>query len=131
MAKLFMTLVGCTPSNRNIEQHDVFFGIGNSITDIIPDVKAFWPEGETKIHFDAWREVNKVGEYEIKVIEEPAVNSSIQLFFINLGGYKPQEFEEFHYKIISVPFLVIPNIPTSQRTGLSFQNFPLVRGPVK
>ena len=100
MAKLFMTLVGCTPSNRNIEQHDVFFGIGNSITDIIPDVKAFWPEGETKIHFDAWREVNKVGEYEIKVIEEPAVNSSIQLFFINLGGYKPQEFEEFHYKII-------------------------------
>ena len=100
MAKLFMTLVGCTPSNRNIEQHDVFFGIGNSILNIIPDVKAFWPEGNTKIHFDAWREVNKVGEYQIKVIEEPAVTSSTQLFFINLGGYKPKEFEEFHYKMI-------------------------------
>ena len=35
MAKLFMTLIGCTPAGRNIEQHDVFFGIGNSLKDIV------------------------------------------------------------------------------------------------
>ena len=27
-------------------------------------------------------------------------NSSFKLFFINLGGYKQNEFEEFHYKMI-------------------------------
>ena len=25
---------------------------------------------------------------------------NIKLFFINLGGYKPDEFDEFHYKIL-------------------------------
>ena len=25
-----------------------------------------------------------------------------QLFFMNLGGYKPDEFEEYHYKILTV-----------------------------
>jgi Domain of Unknown Function (DUF1543) len=96
-----MLLIGATPPERNIEQHDVFFGIGDSIKDLIPDIMAFWP-GENKLHFDAWREVTSVNGYKAEVFlkSELKQNSSFKLFFINLGGYKQNEFEEFHYKMI-------------------------------
>ena len=38
MPKLYMLLIGATPPERNIEQHDVFFGIGEKIKDLIPEV---------------------------------------------------------------------------------------------
>ena len=101
MPKLFMLLIGASPADRNIEQHDVFFGIGENIKELIPDVIAFWP-GNNKIHFDAWREVTNVNGYKVEVVlkSETKQNSSSKLFFINLGGYKQNEFEEFHYKMI-------------------------------
>jgi hypothetical protein len=100
MPKLFMLLIGCTPKGRNIEQHDVFFSIGDSIRDMIPDVLAFWPEADSKIHFDAWREVTNVNGFSVNVVKDPGIKSDVQLFFINLGGYKQHEFEEFHYKML-------------------------------
>jgi len=101
MPKLYMLLIGATPPGRNIEQHDVFFGIGDSIKDLIPDVEAFWP-GNNKLHLDAWREVTNVNGYEVEVFfkNENKQNSAFKLFFINLGGYKQNEFEEFHYKMV-------------------------------
>ena len=101
MPKLYMLLIGASPPERNTEQHDVFFGIGDSIKDLVPDIKAFWP-GNNKLHFDAWREVTSVNGYKVEVVlkNESKQNSAFKLFFINLGGYKPNEFEEFHYKII-------------------------------
>jgi hypothetical protein len=100
MAKLFMTLIGSTPAGRHIEQHDVFFGIGENIRDLIPYINNFWPEARGKMHFDAWREVSLVNGFSVEVVEDPAFKSDTQLFFINLGGYKQGEFEEFHYKMI-------------------------------
>lgn len=101
MPKLYMLLIGASPPGRNIEQHDVFFGIGETIQELIPDVIAFWP-GNNKIHFDAWREVTCVNGYKVEVVlkDDNNQNSTYKLFFINLGGYKQNEFEEFHYKMI-------------------------------
>jgi Domain of Unknown Function (DUF1543) len=101
MPKLFMLLTGCTPPERNIEQHDVFFGIGETIKDLVPAVTAFWP-GENKLHFDAWREVTNVNGHSVQVVLNNGnkQSSAVKLFFINLGGYKQNEFEEFHYKIV-------------------------------
>lgn len=101
MPKLFLLLLGCTPPGRNIEQHDVFFGIGESINDLIPDVKTFWP-GENRLHFDTWREVANVDGHKVQIIsnDNDKQESPFKLFFINLGGYKQNEFEEFHYKMI-------------------------------
>jgi hypothetical protein len=102
MPNLYMFLIGASPRGRNIEQHDVFFAIGNSIKEVVPDIIAFWPEAKDKLHLDAWREVTKVNEYAVSVInkEQDAGTSAAQLFFINLGGYKKDEFEEFHYKML-------------------------------
>lgn len=101
MPKLYMLLIGATPPERNIEQHDVFFDIGETIRDLIPNVLAFWP-GNNKIHFDAWREVTSVNGYKVEIVlkNENKQNSPFKLFFINLGGYKQNEFEEFHYKMV-------------------------------
>ena len=99
-SKLFMLLVGAKPPGRHTEQHDIFFGIGASIRDLIPQVQAFWPEAKKNLHLDAWREVTHVNGYHISVKEHPSTTKSMQLFFINLGGYKPNEFEEFHYKML-------------------------------
>ena len=93
-------LIGCTPEGRNIEQHDIFFGIGNSVKDIIPDVINFWPEAKGKLHVDAWREVTNVNGFGVEVVPHQTINNPAKLFFINLGGYKQNEFEEFHYKMI-------------------------------
>ncbi len=101
MPKLYMLLIGASPPERNIEQHDVFFGIGDSIKDLIPDIIAFWP-GNNKLHFDAWREVTSVNGYKVEVVSknENKQDRTLKLFFINLGGYKQNEFEEFHYKMV-------------------------------
>jgi hypothetical protein len=105
--KLFMILTGCTPDGRHTEQHDVFFGVGNEPKDLISSMIEFWPEAKGKLHVDAWREVNFVDGY--KIIIEPKADNKIapdavinKLFFINLGGYKINEFEEFHYKMLAV-----------------------------
>jgi len=100
MPKLFMILIGSMPPGRNIEQHDVFFGIADHIKSLVPDIIDFWPEAKGKIHLDAWREVTKLGDQAVNVVPYTTAKTGTQLFFINLGGYKMGEFEEFHYKML-------------------------------
>lgn len=103
--KLYMALLGCKPPGRHTEQHDVFFGIGTSLASLVPDMLAFWPEAGGKIHIDAWREVTAVGGYAVKVVPRQQADLSRaphKLFFANLGGYKENDFEEYHYKCLAV-----------------------------
>ncbi|WP_316798159.1 DUF1543 domain-containing protein [Pedobacter frigidisoli] len=102
--KLFMLLLGSKAPQRNVEQHDYFFGIGYALKDLVREIKAFWPEAGNSIHVDGWREVNKVGEYSI-LVKEKTENSKAslkKLFFINLGGYQSNVLAEQHYIVLSV-----------------------------
>ena len=98
--KLYMVLLGCKPEGRHIEQHDVFFGIAASMKELLPAIVDFWPEAKGKLHVDGYRIVNKVGDYAITIAKNASVKQEQHLFFINLGGYKENEFEEFHYKML-------------------------------
>lgn len=100
--KLFMILIGCKPKGRHTEQHDIFFGIAAELRDLIPEMLSFWPEAEGDMHVDGWREVTQVDGQDIKVAlrTDALASSQNNLFFINLGGYKKDEFEEFHYKMV-------------------------------
>ena len=102
--KLYMLLVGSKAPKRNVEQHDYFFGIASSLKDLVPEIKAFWPEAGASIHVDGWREVNRVGNYAVKVgLKTTAMPSSEKkLFFINLGGYQTGKLEEQHYIVLTV-----------------------------
>ncbi|EIJ39438.1 protein of unknown function (DUF1543) [Galbibacter orientalis DSM 19592] len=115
--KLFMVMLGCKPEGRFTEQHDIFFGIGTSLKELIPEMKAFWPEAKGQIHIDAWREVTKVDGFQIDVEARTSpVKNDSQLFFINLGGYKENEFEEYHYKILTVAPTKAEAIKKSKQT---------------
>ncbi len=100
-----MAIIGCTPPGRFTEQHDVFFGIGTSMRSLIPEIIDFWPEAKGKLHIDAWRKVTNVNGHTIAVvpahgITEANTEEQQKLFFLNLGGYKSGEFEEYHYKML-------------------------------
>ena len=99
-----MVLMGSKPKGRHTEQHDIYFGIGVELKDLVPGIIASWPEAAGKIHIDAWREVTAVDGYSISIesrgTEMTSSDEPAKLYFINLGGYKPDEFEEFHYKML-------------------------------
>lgn len=102
--KLYMILLGSKAPGRHVEQHDFFFGIARSLKELVPDIKAFWPEAGEKIHVDGWREVNFVDGYQVSICprDEPTAELLMKLFFINLGGYQENKFEEQHYTVLTV-----------------------------
>ena len=84
--KLYMIILGCKPKGRFTEQHDVFFGIGESLAALVPQMKASWPEAKGLIHIDSWRDVTVVDNFSIEVIQNESLEPmSEQLFFLNLG----------------------------------------------
>lgn len=100
---LHMIMLGCTPKGRFTEQHDIFFGIGNNLKELIPDMNAFWPEAKGRIHIDAWQKVTLVDGFAIEVVpKDEKIEQEEQLFFLNLGGYKEGDFDEYHYKVLAV-----------------------------
>lgn len=99
---LFYVILGATPKGRNIEQHDVFFGIAESLKDLVPDMKDFWTEAEGRIHLDCHQKVRFADGYEVKIVEKTNTPSEDQLYFLNLGGYKRGHFEEFHEQHLMV-----------------------------
>lgn len=115
--KLYMVMLGCKPKGRFTEQHDIFFGIGNSLKELIPQMDAFWPEAKGKLHIDAWREITVVDNYSITVLPKTENVNNKQLFFINLGGYKENEFEEYHYKLLTVAEGLSEATKTAKKTA--------------
>ena len=105
MPTLFMVQLGGRPKGRLIEQHDIFFGIANQVSELVDDINQHWPEVKNKWHIDSYRAISKVDNYAIKLVESSSQAESandLKLFFINLGGYQRGSFEEFHYKLLIV-----------------------------
>ncbi len=106
--KLYMLLLGSKPPGRHTEQHDIYFGIGKNLAGLLPGIREFWPDAGLSLHIDAWRIVTHVDGYEIEIVQagqkekQLTVNPNLHLFFLNLGGYKFNEFEEYHYKMLVV-----------------------------
>ena len=130
--KLFMLKIGARPQGRLIEQHDVMFVIANSLSETIESVNQHWPAVKNNWHLDALREVKRVGDCQIllsknslskdgwskdnaladkmladNIFAEDRVDNKLdnqgkQLYFVNLGGYLPGQFEEFHYKTLVI-----------------------------
>jgi Domain of Unknown Function (DUF1543) len=105
---LYQLLIGSKPKGRHTEQHDVYFGFANELKDMVPALKKFWPEAADNMHIDAYMRVLTVDDYAVSIVPKAeTVENEVQLFFINLGGYKPNEFNEYHY-----PFLVAAKTKT-------------------
>lgn len=114
--KLYMVLLGCTPKGRLTEQHDIFFGIGTSIPELKPDMYTFWPDSG-QLHVDSWREVHYVDGYKISIVPKGAAVQPEKLFFLNLGGYKPNDAEEYHYKVLIVANSMAEAVKAAKKTA--------------
>lgn len=116
MPTLFMVQLGARPKGRLIEQHDIFFGVGDSLGALIPAINNHWPEVKNKWHIDSYQSVTQVigvdGRY-YKISwradglsdytqEEAQQHEPSKLYFINLGGYQQGSIEEFHHKLLVV-----------------------------
>lgn len=88
-------MLGCKPYPRHIEQHDVYFGIGE-LKDQIDSILLFWPETNGDIHIDGWQYVTIVDDkYKISIVPKGEKTNNKKLFFINFGGYiKGKKYEE-------------------------------------
>ncbi len=123
---LYMLLLGCKPANRFTEQHDIFFGIASSLKELVPSIIEFWPEAEGNIHLDAWRKVTVVDGHRIHIVPKTSATtslSSLQLFFLNLGGYKENDFEEYHYKLLVVAEDKATAISRAKKTAFFKHNY--------
>lgn len=105
MLTLYMVQLGARPKGRLIEQHDIFFGVANQVSELVEDINQHWPEVKNKWHIDSYRAITKVDGYTIKLVEsgeQVSKDADLKLFFINLGGYQQGSFEEFHDKLLIV-----------------------------
>ena len=105
MPTLFMVQLGGRPKGRLIEQHDMFFGVANQVSELVDDINSHWPEVKNKWHIDSYRAITNVDNYSVKLIEsnnQVDAENGLKLFFINLGGYQRGSFEEFHHKLLIV-----------------------------
>lgn len=115
--ELFMVILGGKPAGRYTEQHDVFFGVAETLKDLVPQMHTFWPELKNELHIDSWRKITRVALYNIKVMpKHQASMTDNKLFFINLGGYKPGDMEEYHYKHLVVATDTSRAIQQAKRT---------------
>jgi Domain of Unknown Function (DUF1543) len=115
---VIMTIIGCKPNGRHTEQHDVYIGIAENLKELVPQLKTFWPEAADNMHVDAFKIITQVDGFDIKVIAKSEnIKNDQQLYFINLGGYKENEMEEFHYKMLVVANNKAEAIAKSKQTA--------------
>jgi len=97
-SKLFLIVLGGKPSGRIIEQHDVAFAIGEYIDTIKAQLQQGW---EHASHIDSYMAIDEVDGYKVSLADAPSqMNTGLKLFFINLGGYRKNDLEEYHKKIV-------------------------------
>ena len=102
--KLIMAKIGARPKGRLIEQHDVVFGVVNGLSDMVALVDQAWSEVKGKWHIDAWREVQRVGDYRIGIappserVDTTEHTQQPQLYFVNLGDICPTNLKSFIIK---------------------------------
>ena len=100
--KLFMFYIGGSCANSNVELHDVRFSIGEKPEDCYDDLRKQWWGDPESLHLDCWGEVEQADGFDITLTKDAAQEFPDKLYFVNLGGYDPNEFSELHRNILLV-----------------------------
>lgn len=93
--KLFAIYLGGRAKKCNTELHDVVFSSGNKIEDTYIDLLSKWFGRPDRLHIDSWVELKYIDGHEI-FLSKHKDKSTNKLYFINLGGYDQNKFEELH-----------------------------------
>lgn len=111
---LFVIYVGGKTETSLIEVHDIHFGLGEKIEDTYEQLKEQWWGTPKSLHLDAWGMVESVENYNVRLKTEPSADKVNKLFFINLGGYDPNEFTELHKNF----FVIAENASDAKQKAL-------------
>ena len=98
---LFMFYVGGDCGHSNVELHDVRFSVGETAEDCRADLRKQWWGDPKSLHLDRWGEVEQADGY-VALAPGRAPAGTEKLFFVNLGGYDPDEFSGLHKNILLV-----------------------------
>jgi hypothetical protein len=93
--KLFSVFLGGRAYKCNTELHDVVFTLGEKIEDTYSDLLQKWFGLPNRLHIDSWVDLNIVEGYKISLSKEKK-KSKKKLYFVNLGAYEKNRFEELH-----------------------------------
>jgi len=99
--KLFAVFLGGRADKCNIELHDVVFTCAETIEDSYKDLLSKWFGNPNRLHIDSWVELDYIDGYKIELSKSKPVREN-KLFFINLGGYDDNKFEELHESMFLV-----------------------------
>jgi hypothetical protein len=113
--KLFMFYVGGDCGGSNIELHDVRFSIGETLESCFSDLRKQWWGDPDSFHLDCWGQIEQVDGYDIELIPGVVPDDQPKLFFLNMGGYDPAQFEELHRNML----VVVSDARTARIEGLS------------
>lgn len=92
---LFLVVLGGRIAGAQIELHDVRFVAGTSIDDTLPALRRQWFGARKGLHLDSWMAVRFVDGYRVELRPEPFAGPE-RLWFVNMGGYDPQQLAELH-----------------------------------
>jgi hypothetical protein len=92
---LHMVLLGGNHPNAKIEVHDVVFIHTDDIHQSYDKLRELWFGDKKRVHIDSWMAVHGVDGFCIELRDTPQ-STELRLFFINLGGYIPDQFGEEH-----------------------------------
>ena len=93
--KLFAIYLGGRAIKCNTELHDVVFSCGYKIEDTYKDLLDKWFGLPDRLHIDSWVELKYVDGFEVVLSNDKPISKN-KLFFINLGAYDKNKFEELH-----------------------------------
>jgi len=98
-ASLFLVVLGGRTPRSQIELHDVRFVAGRSIDDTLPELRRQWFGSRQGLHLDAWMAVRAIDGWSVHLrrVEAPPEPRPERLWFVNLGGYRPDSLAELHH----------------------------------
>ncbi len=108
--KLFAITIGGEHPGAHIEVHDVRFVVAETIEATHDQLREQWWGTPGTLHVDCWAEIAHADGYDVSLRPElsPAPET---LYFVNLGGYDPQDFAEQHKNMF-----VVANSPREAKT---------------
>jgi hypothetical protein len=102
--KLFAFYIGGETPNSLIELHDVRVLAAERMEDAYDAIRKSWWGTPESLHLDCWGELTSADGHNITLEKEPPQGED-KLWFVNLGGYDPDDFNELHKNV----FVVAPS----------------------
>lgn len=106
---LFLVVLGGRVEGCLIEQHDVRLVVGTSLEATIPELRRQWRGLRRGLHIDSWVRVERLEGYRVRLHPAPSPElvpapaptqapsmAGERLWFVNIGGYDPDELLEQH-----------------------------------